>query len=90
MQIFKKADKTYCTNYQEVTYISYKIFSILLYKRTALYIELKTGDYQHGVRANRSTRDQFFLLKTNVREAWEHKLTLNLFIDFKTAYGSLS
>jgi hypothetical protein len=56
-QIFKKGDRTDCSNYRGITLLNstYKIFSCLIYNRLAKYLEQTLGDYQVGFKPSRST-----------------------------------
>jgi hypothetical protein len=60
--IYKKGDKTDCSNYRGISLLStlYKILSNILLTRVTPYTEEITGDHQCGFRRNRSTTDHMF------------------------------
>lgn len=91
--IFKKGDKTVCSNYRGITILSaaYKIFSGVLYMRLMKYAEEILGEYQCGFRPNRSTADQIHLMRQTLERAYEYDINLHhLFVDYKQAFDSVN
>jgi hypothetical protein len=90
--IHKNSDKTDCSNYQGISLLStsYKILSnILLFTLIPSADEI-IGDYQSGLRRNRSTNDQIFYIRQILEKKWEYNGTVHqLFIDFKKVYDSV-
>jgi hypothetical protein len=60
--ICTKGDKTDCGNYRGKSLLrtTYKIVSNILLSRLTPYAEEIIGDYQCGIRCNRSTTDHIF------------------------------
>jgi len=60
--IYKKADKTVCSNYRGISVLSatYKILSYILLSRLTPNAEEINGDHQHGFGCHRSTVDHIF------------------------------
>jgi hypothetical protein len=65
--IYNQGDKLECSNFRATTLLNviYKVLSGILYNRLRVYAEEILGDYQCGFRANRSTIDHNFTIKTN-------------------------
>jgi hypothetical protein len=65
MPIYKKGDKTDCSNYRGISLLSitYKILSNILSSRLTPYAEEITGDHQCGFQRNRSTTDHIFSIR---------------------------
>jgi hypothetical protein len=63
--IYKKADKTDCNNYREISLLSnaYKILSKIFLARLTPYVNEVIGDHQYRFRRNRSTTDQNFYIR---------------------------
>jgi len=63
--IYKKGDKTDCSNYRGITPLSitYKILSIILLSTLIPYAEDIIGDHQCGFRRYRSTTDNIFCIR---------------------------
>jgi hypothetical protein len=57
--IYKKGDKTDCSNYQGISLLStsYKILSNNLLSKLSPYVDEIIGDHQCGFLRNRSTTD---------------------------------
>jgi sorting nexin-29 len=90
--IFKKADKLDCNNYRDITLldIAYKVFSNVLNKRLKKFTENLLGEYQCGVRKNRSTPHQIYIIRQIMEKHYEHNQDLHiLFVDFKQAFDSI-
>jgi hypothetical protein len=68
--IYKKGDKTDCSNYPEISLLStsYKILSNILLSRLSPYVDEIIGDHQCGFQRNRSTMDQIFLHSSDTGE----------------------
>jgi hypothetical protein len=60
--IYKKGDKTDCSKYRGISYLSttYKILSIILLSRLAPNAEEIIGDHQCGFRRNKLTTDHIY------------------------------
>jgi hypothetical protein len=89
--IYKKGDKTDCSNYPGISLLStkYKILSNILLSRLTPYAEEIIGDHQCGFRRNRSTADHIFSVRQILEKKWEYNEAVHqLFIDFKKAYDS--
>jgi sorting nexin-29 len=90
--INKKGDVMTCSNYRGINLLctTYKIFSNILFKRLAPYVEDVIGDYQCGFHQGRSTSDQIFNLHQVFEKCNEFGIeTHHLFIDFTAAYDSI-
>jgi hypothetical protein len=63
--IHKKGDKTDCSNYRGISFLStsHKILSNILLSRLILYADEIIGDHQCGFRRNSSTTDQIFCIR---------------------------
>jgi hypothetical protein len=72
--IYKKGDKTDCSNYQGISLLSttYKILSNILLLRLTPYAEEITGEHQCGFRHNRSTTDHIFCIRQILETKWEY------------------
>jgi len=84
--IYKKGDKTNCTNYRGISLLptTYKILSNILLSRLIPYAEEVIGDHQCGFRRNRSTTDHIFCIRQILENKWEYNEAVHqLFIDFK-------
>jgi hypothetical protein len=69
---------------------SYKILSNILLSRLIPYADEIIGNYQCGIRRNKSTTGQVFYVFQILEKKWEYNGTvLKLFIDFKKAYDSV-
>jgi hypothetical protein len=87
--IYKKGDKTDCSNYWVILLLS-KILSNILLSRLTPYVDEIIGDHQCGLRLTRSTTDQIFCIRQILEKKWEYNETVHqLFIDFKKTYGSV-
>jgi hypothetical protein len=90
--IYKKGDKTDCSNYRGITLLStsYKVSSNIFLSRLTPYVDEIIGDHQCGFRRNISTTDQIFCIRQMLERKWEYNGTVHqLFIDFKKAYDSV-
>jgi hypothetical protein len=90
--IYKKGDKTDCSNYRGISLLSttYKIISNILLSRITPYAEEIIGEHQCGFRRNRSTTDLIFCILQILEKKWEYNEAVRqLFIDFKKAYESV-
>jgi hypothetical protein len=63
--IYKKGDKTDCSNYREISLFStaYIMLSNIPLLRLMPYADEIIGDHQCGFRRNRSTTDQIFCIR---------------------------
>jgi hypothetical protein len=90
--IHKKGDKTDCSYYQGISFLStsYKILSNILLTKLTPYADEIIGDHQHGFQCKRSTTDQIFYIPQILEKKWEYNGTVHqLFIHFKKAYNSV-
>jgi hypothetical protein len=90
--IQKNGDKTDCSNYRGISFLStsYKILSNILLTRLTPYADEITGDHQCGFWHNRSTTDQIFYIWQILEKKWEYNgMVHQLFIDFKKVYDSV-
>ena len=71
--IYKKGDKTECSNYRGVSLMShaFKVYERILEKRLRAYVEPKLGEWQSGFRKGRGTSDMIFTLKMIFEKSWE-------------------
>jgi hypothetical protein len=68
----------------------HKVLSTILFARISTFAENIIGNYQCGFRKNRSTTNQIFTLREILEKAKEFGIeTHHLFIDFKSAYGTI-
>jgi len=65
VSIYKMGDKTDCSNYRGVSFLSttYKILYNILLSMLTPYAEETNGDHQCGFRRNRSTTDHIFCIR---------------------------
>ena len=88
IHIFKKGDKTDCSNYTGISLLSsaYKILSNILLSRLTPYAEEVTGDHQCGFRRKRSVTNHILCIRKILEKKWEYnEEVLQLFMDFKEA-----
>ena len=57
--VFKKGDKTECSNYRGISLMShaFKVYERILEKRLRGHVEPKLGEWQSGFRLRRGTAD---------------------------------
>src|SRR5699024_7177242 len=87
--IFKKGDKTECSNYRGITLLSLpgKIYAKLLESRVRVVVEPRIADEQCGFRPGRSTTDQVFTLRQVQERAWAYnRPVFAAFVDLEKAY----
>jgi hypothetical protein len=90
--IYKKGDKTDCSNYQGISLLStsYKILSNILLTRLTPHADEIIGGHHCEFRRNRSTTDQIFYIRQILEKKMGYNDTVHqLFIDFKKAYDSV-
>jgi len=88
----KKGDRNQCNNYRGICLlnITCKIFAILLYNRLSKIIETDIGNYQMGLRPNRSKIDNIFIVRQIYEKCYEYSINLhNIFIDFSQAFDTV-
>jgi hypothetical protein len=91
--IYKKGDKTDCSNYRGISLLSttYKSLSYILLSRLTPYAEEIIGGHQCGFRRNRSTTDHIFCIRQILEKKWEYNEAMNqLFADFRKTYDSVT
>jgi hypothetical protein len=68
-------DETGCNNYGGTLLLStsYKMLYNILLTKLSLYIDEIIGDYQCGIRCNRSIIDQIFCIHQILEKKWEYK-----------------
>ena len=90
--VYKKGDRRNCNNYRPITLlnIAYKIYAILLNKRLIENIENKLEDNQMGLRSNRSTIGNIFIIKQIFEKSHEYNIDLyNIFVVYTHAFDSV-
>jgi hypothetical protein len=90
--IYKKGDKTDCSNYRGISLLSttYKILYNILLVRLTPYAKEIIGEHQCVFRRNRSTSDHIFCIRQILEKKWEYNEAVHqLYIDFKKAYDSV-
>jgi hypothetical protein len=90
--IHKKGDKTDCSNYRGISFLStsYEILSNILLCRLTSYANEIIGDQQCGFRRNRSRTNHIFCIRQILEKKWDYGGTVHqLFIDFKKTYISV-
>jgi hypothetical protein len=91
--IFKKSDKMKCENYREITLLNgtYKILSSSILEWLKEYSEEILGEYQCGIRPQRRTMDQIFVVRQILENFYAHDIDFHLlFIDFRKAFDSIN
>ena len=84
--IYKKADKTDCTNCHGISLLSTtnKILSNVLLSKLTPYAV--TGDHQCGFQRNKSTTAHIFCSHQMLEKKWEqNEVVHQVFVDFKKA-----
>jgi hypothetical protein len=90
--IYKKGNKTACSNYRGISLLStaYKNISNILLTTLTPYADEIMGDHQCGFRRNGSTTHQIFYIRLILEKKWENNGSVHqLFTDFKKAYDSV-
>jgi len=89
--IYKKGDKTDCSNYKGISLLptTYKILSNIQLSRLTPYAEEIMRDHG-GIQHKRSTTDYIFCICQILEKKWEYNFVVHhIFIDFKKAYDSV-
>ena len=84
--IYKKCDKSVCSNYRGVSYLplTFKNLTNILVSSLTPYSEENIGDHQCGFRRNRSATDYIFCIHQILEKKWEYiEAVRQLFIHFK-------
>jgi len=92
LPIYKKGDKTDCSNYTNISLLSttYRILSNILLSRLTPYADEIIGDHLCGFRHNKSIIDHIFCIHQILGKKWEYNEAVHQpFIDFKEAYDSV-
>jgi hypothetical protein len=92
MPIYKKGDKTDCSNYRGISFFVNYIQSSIQHPlaRLSPCAEEIIGDHQCGFRCNRSTTNHIFSICQILEKKWEYNEAVHqLYIDFKKAYDSV-
>jgi len=90
--IYKKADKTDCSNYRGISLLpaTYKILPNNLLLRLIPYPEKIVWKNKCRFRRNRSTTDHILCIRQIPQQKWDNdEAVYQLFIDFKKAYDSV-
>jgi hypothetical protein len=90
--VHEKGDIMICSNYRGVNLLCtmYKVFSNVLFKRLAPYVERVVGDYQCGFHQGRSRTEQVFNVRQILEKCKQVGIQIHyLFVDFKAAYDSI-
>ena len=90
--LYKKGDRLDCTNYRPITLlnVAYKIYAIILNQRLVDTVETELGDYQSGLRRNRSTIDNIFMIRQIIEKYYEYNADIhNIFLDYIHAFDSV-
>jgi hypothetical protein len=90
--IYKKADKTDCSNYRVISLLPavYTILSSILLSKLIPYAEEIMGDHHCGLQCNGSTTSHIFCIHQILEKEWEYNEAVHqLFIDFKEVYDSV-
>ncbi|CAF1118390.1 unnamed protein product, partial [Didymodactylos carnosus] len=93
IRLYKKGEKQLCDNYRGISLLNVtsKIFSRLILNRIQNMIDHQLLEAQAGFRAQRSTMDQIFTLKTTMEKRRElNKPLFMCFIDITKAYDSVN
>jgi hypothetical protein len=90
--IYKKGDKTDCSNHTSISLLSSTckiVYSYLLLRLPPCAEEIN-GDHQCAFRCNTSATGRIFCIRQIRDKKWEYNETVRqLFIDFKEAYDSV-
>jgi len=90
--VYKKGDRLNCNNCGPITLlnIAYKIFAFLLNKRLTENTENKLEDNEMGLRSNRSTVDNIFIIRQVFEKSHEYNIDLyNICVDYTHAFDSV-
>jgi len=90
--IYKKGDKTDCSNYRGISFLSttYKLLPSILLSGLTPYAEDIIGHHHRGFRLNRSTTDHIFCIRLILKKKWEYNEAVHqLFIECKKAHDSV-
>jgi hypothetical protein len=73
--IYKKGDKTDCSNYRGISLLptKYKILSNILLSRLTPYAEEIIGEHQCGFRRTTSTTEHIFCIQEMLEKKWEYE-----------------
>jgi len=92
LMFFKKGDKNNMGNYRPICLLphAFKIFTSMLLRKIAPYIDSFLSDAQAGFRPERGCRDNVLILNTIIESALRRGSELLFaFIDFKAAFDSI-
>ena len=88
--IFKKGDRSICSNYRGVSFLSVpgKILGHIIRMREG--VEKKLRENQGGFRSGRGCADKIFCLRMLIEKCVEFQLpALAIYVDFKAAFDSI-
>lgn len=92
MPIYKKKDRSDCSNYRGISLLSTpgKVYTRILQQRLRRYVERVVAEEQAGFRTGRGTIDQLFVIRQLSEKFFEKNRSLyNNFIDFRQAFDSV-
>ena len=90
--LYKKEDSLVCMYYRTVTLlnVAYNIFAIILNQKLVDITETQSGDYQSGLRPNRSRIDNIYMIRQIVEKCYEYNIDIrNIFIDYTHTFDSI-
>ena len=84
--IYKKGEKSECSNHRGISFLNtaYKILATAINIRLKTYAEDFLSQEQNGLRRNRSTTENIFIMRQTLEKCYEYNTEMHvLFIDFK-------
>ena len=87
--LFKKGDRTVCSNYRGITLLSLpgKVYSRVLERRIRPIVKPRIQEEQCGFRPGRGTLDQLYTLCRALEGSWEFAQPVHIcFVDLEKAF----